>query len=103
MHCIYLQGDLVHYTVQCKQEVPFYLIVFFGTAKVNKLDHSPTGDHDVGSLDVSMDDGVGVKVVEGSGDLTSVVGYGTAVQGTESAQKDLVQVGYYLCSLSNHM
>ena len=71
-----------------------YLIVFFSAAKVNKFDHSPTGDHDVGSLDVSMDDGVGVEVVEGSGNLTSVVGYGTAVQGTKSAQKDLVQIGY---------
>ena len=44
-----------------------------------------------------MDDGVGVEIVEGSGDLTSVVGYRTAVQGTESAREDLVQVGYIIC------
>ena len=68
-------------------EVLFYLIVFLCTAKIDKLDHSPAGDHDVGSLDVSMDDGVGVKVVEGSGDLTSIVGYCTTVQRTKSVRK----------------
>ena len=65
----------------------FYLIVFFCTSKVNKLDHSPTGDHDVGPLDVSMDDGIGVEVIKSSGDLTSVVGYCTAVQRTKSEWK----------------
>ena len=65
----------------------FYLIVFFSASKVNKLDHSPTGDHDVGPLDVSMDDGIGVEVVKSSGDLTSVVGYCTAVQRTKSEWK----------------
>ena len=78
----------------CMQITVTYLIVFFSTAKVNKLDHSPTGDHNVGSLDVSMDDGIGVEVVEGSGDLTSVVGYRTTVQRTKSAWKDLVHFSY---------
>ncbi len=70
------------------------MVVFFSAAKVDKLDHSPTGDHDVCSLDVSMDDGIGVKVIERSGDLTSVVGYCTAVQRTKSEWKDLRHVGY---------
>ena len=65
------------------------MIIFLSTAKVDKLDHTPTGDHNVGSFDVSMDDGIGVKVVEGSGDLTSVVGYCTTVQRTKSVWKNI--------------
>ena len=55
------------------------LVVFFGTAKVDEFDHTSTGDHDVGSFDVTMDDGVGVEVVKCPCDLTSVVGYCTTV------------------------
>ena len=61
-----------------------YLIVFLCAPKVDELHNSSARDHDVGSLDVSMDDGVGVKVVQRSGDLPSVVGNCTIVQRTKS-------------------
>ena len=61
-----------------------HLAVFLGATKVNKFDHSPRSDHDVSSFDISVDDSIGVKIVQGPCDLTSVVGYRTAVQWTES-------------------
>ena len=61
-----------------------YLVVLLCTTKVYEFDHTPTGDHDIGSFDVSVDDGVRVKIVKSSSDLTSVVSNSAIVQWTES-------------------
>ena len=62
-----------------------HLTVSLGTAEVDELDDALGGEHDVGPLDVTVDDAVVVKVVEAPGNLPGIVGNGTLLQGTKPA------------------
>ena len=60
-----------------------YLVVLLGTTKVNEFNHTSAGDHDIGSFNVSVDDGIRVEVIESSGDLPGVVSYCATIKWTK--------------------
>lgn len=56
------------------------LCIPLGTAKVNQLDHSLGGDHDVGTLDVTVDDAIVVQIVNSPGNLPGIVTDGALIK-----------------------
>ena len=45
------------------------------TTKINQLDHTLGGDHDVGTLDITVDDSIVVEIVNSPGNLPGIVTY----------------------------
>ena len=56
------------------------LCIAFCTPKVDQLDYTLLCDHDVGSLDVTMNDPVVVQIVDTLYNLSCVMTYGTLIQ-----------------------
>lgn len=73
---------LAYYTCTCSNS-EMYLVIFLGTTEVDEFNHTPAGDHDIGSFDVTVDDGIRVEVIEGSGDLPGIVSYCATIKRTK--------------------
>lgn len=70
-------------------QTAFYLAILC-TAKVNKFDHASRVDHDVSTLDVTVNDVVAMEIGEGISDLLGVVCNSVAIQRTKPAYREIM-------------